>query len=104
MTAVADSFTTVLGRRIQFIDLSEDRLAKMLMKFDKTMTPAKLELEVLCHLRAWRKGQADLVTDTFKKLTGTEPTRLGSFILENREIFSRGMVPGFMGWIMRKMV
>jgi uncharacterized protein YbjT (DUF2867 family) len=104
MTAVAECFTGILGRKIQYIDLSEEKLTRMIMKFDKTMTPEKLEFEVLCHLRAWRKGQADLVTDTFKKLTGTEPTSLGSFIRDNKETFSRGMVPGFIGWFMRRMV
>jgi uncharacterized protein YbjT (DUF2867 family) len=102
MEAVAACFTNILGRKIQYIDLDEERLTKMILKFDKTMTRDKLELEVLCHLRAWRKGQADLVTGTFRELTGRGPTSLGNFIQENKETFSKGLYPGFMGWLMRK--
>jgi NAD(P)H dehydrogenase (quinone) len=72
MTSIAEVFTRVLGTKIQYIDLSEERLSKMILKFDKSMTPEKLEMEVLCHLRAWKQGKADLVTDTFLKLTGKE--------------------------------
>ncbi|HSN49713.1 MAG TPA: NAD(P)H-binding protein [Bacteroidales bacterium] len=104
MAAVASCFSEVLGCNIRYIDLSEEQLSKMIMKFDKTLTAEKLDLEVLCHLRAWKKGQADLVTDTFKKLTGSDPTSLETFIRNNKETFTRGMVPGFMGWLMRKMV
>jgi uncharacterized protein YbjT (DUF2867 family) len=104
MTAVAECFSKVLGRKIRYIDLSEERLSKMILKFDKSMTPEKLEMEVLCHLRAWKKGQADLVTDTFRKLTGKEPTSLESYIRDNKETFSKGMVPGYFAWLMRKSI
>ncbi|MCX6248528.1 MAG: NAD(P)H-binding protein [Bacteroidetes bacterium] len=104
MDAVASRFTKVLSRNISYIDLSEERFAKMIMKFDKSMTPERLELEVLCHLRAWKHGKADLVTSTFRKLTGTEPTPLETFITENLETFLKGMVPGYFAWLMRKTV
>ncbi|MDP4282439.1 MAG: NAD(P)H-binding protein [Bacteroidota bacterium] len=104
MTDVAGCFSRVLGRKILYIDLPEKQLAKMLMKFDQTMTPEKLDLEILCHLRAWKKNQADLVTDTYKKLTGAESTSLESFIEANKETFAKGMIPGSMAWLMRKMI
>lgn len=104
MAAVAERFTSVLGQEIRYIDLDEDRLSKMIMKFDKTMTAERLEIELLCHLRAWRKGQADMVTGTFRNLTGSEPTSLETFIRNNKETFSKGMVPGIIGLLMRKMV
>jgi len=104
MCAVAGCFSEVVGRKIAYIDLSEEQMSGMMMKFDKTMTPEKLELEVLCHLRAWRKGQADMVTDTYFKLMGMEPKSLKTFIHENKETFTKGMVPGFMAWMMRKMM
>lgn len=104
MTAVADCFSKVLGKKIRYIDLGEERFSKMILKFDKNMTRDKIEIELLCHLRAWRKGQADMVTQTFRNLTGTEPTSLESFIISNRDMYSKGMVPGVLGWLMRKMV
>jgi uncharacterized protein YbjT (DUF2867 family) len=104
MAEVARCFSDVLRRKIRYIDLDEERFVKMLLKFDKTMTWERLEIEVLCHLRAWRKGQADLVTDTFKQLTGSDPTPLAQFIADQKELFSKGMVPGFMAWLMRRSV
>ena len=104
MSSVAGCFSDVLNRKIAYVDLSEEKMSGMMMKFDKTMTPEKLELEVLCHLRAWKKGQADMVTDTYHKLMGTDPTSLKTFIHDNKETFSKGMAPVFMAWIMRKMM
>jgi uncharacterized protein YbjT (DUF2867 family) len=104
MTSVADCFSRVLGRKIRYIDLDEKRLAKMILKFDKTMTPERIDIELLCHLRAWKKGQADMVTDTFRNLTGTDPTSLETFIRNNKGTFSEGMVPAMMAWFMRKMI
>lgn len=104
MPEVARCFSEVLRRNIKYVDLDEERFVKMHLKFDKTMTRERLEIEVLCHLRAWRKGQADLVTDTFKRLTGSDPTPLAQFITAQKQTFSKGMVPGFMAWLMRRSI
>jgi NAD(P)H dehydrogenase (quinone) len=98
---VAARFTRVLGTRIRYIDLSEEKFTKMMVKFDKSMTPEKLEIEVLCHLRAWREGRADLVTGTFRELTGREPAPVDEFIHDNLDLFKKGMVPSFMASLMR---
>lgn len=101
---VAARFTRTLGKKIIYVNLSEDQFARMLMKFDKTLTRERLEVEVLCHLRAWGKGNASLVTDTIEKLLGRKATPIEGFITENRDLFKKGMIPGFMAALMRKMV
>ncbi|MEI7981598.1 MAG: NAD(P)H-binding protein [Bacteroidota bacterium] len=61
----------------------------------------RLEMEVLCHLRAWREGGADLVTSAFESLTSRKPTPVDEFIHNNLEHFSKGMVPAFMASLLR---
>lgn len=101
---LADRFSSVLGKRIRYVDLTEEKFTGFLMKYDKTATPEKLEIEVLCHLRAWKLGNAALVTDTVQKLLGRKATAVDEFIATNRTRFEKGMVPGFMATIMRIMV
>lgn len=101
---VAARFTKTLGKKIVYVNLSEEQFARMLMKFDKTMTRERLEVEVLCHLRAWRKGNASLVTDTIERLLARKATPIEGYIHDNRDLFTKGMIPGFMAYIMRKMV
>jgi uncharacterized protein YbjT (DUF2867 family) len=102
MFEVADKFSKVLGQKIVYTDLPEEKLAKLLVKYDKTLTPERLEIEVLCHLRAWREGKADMVTDTYKKLTGENPASVEEWIIQNRELFAKGIMPAWVAGIMRK--
>jgi uncharacterized protein YbjT (DUF2867 family) len=101
MAQVAAVFSEVLGKKIDYIDKAEEAFAKMLLKFDKTQTPENLDLNVLCHLRAWKNGKADLVTDTFEQLTGHKPTSLAEFVRDNKTFFSKGMVPYPFAYMMR---
>jgi uncharacterized protein YbjT (DUF2867 family) len=98
---VAERFSQVLGTRIRYIDLEEKKLVSMMMKYDKSLTPEKLEIEVLCHLRAWKNGKADLVTGTVEQLTGRKPAAVEEFIGDHFETFRKGMVPSFIASVMR---
>ena len=104
MYEIAARFTRTLGRKIIYVNLSEEQFVKMLMKFDKTFTRERLEVEVLCHLRAWGKGNASLVTDTIEKLLGRKATPIEGYITDNRDLFTNGMMPGFVAALMRMMV
>jgi len=73
---VAAVFSNVLGREITYYDMPEAEFAKQCLDNMKGATPEWLEINVLCHLRAWRDGKADLVTDTVERLTGRPPTSL----------------------------
>lgn len=100
----ADRFTRTLGKKIRYVNLSEEKFMKFLMKYDKSLTPERLEIEVLCHLRAWAKGNASLVTDTVEKVLARKATPVDEFIADNRDLFTKGMVPDFMAALMRMAV
>ena len=89
---VCDVFSRVLGRKIRYYDMPEDEFAKMMLE-QGGMTAEELEIGVLCHLRAWRDGEADLVTDTYAKLTGEPPTSLDDWIGDHIDSFEAK--PGF---------
>ena len=89
---VAEAFSRVLGRTIHYYDLSEEEFAKMMLEHAGGMSAEQLEIGVLCHLRAWREGKADLVTGTYTSLTGESPTGLGDWIGDHVDWF--GARPG----------
>jgi uncharacterized protein YbjT (DUF2867 family) len=83
---VCGVFSQVLGRRIRYYDMPEDEFAAMMLEHGG-MTAEELEINVLCHLRAWRDGKADLVTDTYTRLTGEPPTALDDWIGDHVDSF-----------------
>lgn len=85
--AVAEVFSRVLGRPVAYQDLPEADLKAMLLPVLR-MSEEDLELNVLCHLRCWRDGAADLVTGTFRDLTGREPTSLEAWLRDHRGAFA----------------
>ena len=83
---VAETFSDVLGRKIIYKDFEEHAFAALIQ--EATGIPGeRLEMEILCHLRAWREGKASLVTDTYARLTGDSPTTLADWISSNRNAF-----------------
>ena len=70
MSELAAAFSQALGRTIEYIDLPEDEFAQILLDHADFSSREELETTVLCHLRAWREGRADLVTDTVEQVTG----------------------------------
>lgn len=104
LTEVAATFTKILGKQIDYIDMTEDQFAHMMMKYDKTLTRERVEMEALCHFRAWKSGGADIVTDTYKKLMGTDPMSVEDFIMQYRDYFAKGIAPGFLAKMARKSI
>jgi uncharacterized protein YbjT (DUF2867 family) len=84
---IADRFTRVLGRPIRYQDLTDAELTGMLVEHAH-MTPAQVELQVLCHYRAFRAGGADFVTDTYQRLLGEPPTSVETWIRANAAAFA----------------
>lgn len=70
MSELADAFSRALGRTIEYIDLPEDEFTQMLLDHAGFNSREELETTVICHLRSWRDGRADLVTDTVEQVTG----------------------------------
>lgn len=101
---VAARFSKGLGTKIRYVDFTEEKFSRFITRHDKSMTPERVDLEILCHLRAWKKGNAGLVTDTIPQLLGRKARSVDDFIAENREFFSKGIVPGFMAALMRMMI
>lgn len=86
---VADAFTAQLGRQINYYDMTDDDLAEMMLNWGAFPDRATVEINVLCHFRAWGRGDAALVTDTFREVVGTEPTSVAEWISRNAAAFSR---------------
>ncbi len=101
MYQIAEIFSQVLERKIKYYDLTEEQMMKLLMKYQPGMKKEEIELEILCHLRAWKKGNADLVTDTFKRLTGNEPTSFSEFVKDYYDDFHKGMLSKIMIWFIQ---
>jgi uncharacterized protein YbjT (DUF2867 family) len=92
MGEMAGVFALVLGREITYHDMSEDEFRKLLVE-QAGMSPDEADRKVILHLRAWRRGDADLHTDTVRELTGEEPRHLAEWVAAHREAFEIPHVP-----------
>lgn len=77
----------VTGCEIGYTDVSDEELAQILVT-EAGMTPEQAEIGVVCHFRAWRKGQAAVCTDTYRELTGANPTTVEQWITSNKDVFA----------------
>jgi len=103
MAEAAAAYSKVLDRKIEYIDLPEAEFAKMLLDYAGYTDPVALETNVLCHLRAWKRGSAELVTHTVAELTGQEPMTLGEWIAANQDTFrhDRKLVERLEGFLLK---
>jgi uncharacterized protein YbjT (DUF2867 family) len=85
MTEVADRLSLVLGREIAYNDLPEEEFRDLLVQ--QGMTPEQAEIEVIVHFRAWKRGDAELVTNTVAELTGRPPLPLDEWLRQHRAAF-----------------
>ncbi|MGC1479898.1 MAG: SDR family oxidoreductase [Chthoniobacterales bacterium] len=86
-TEIAEEFSKALGRTIEYRDSPVDEFGRMLVA-EAGFDADTVETEVLCHFRAFRRGDADLVTETFRKLTDRPSTSVAAFIERNRDRFT----------------
>jgi uncharacterized protein YbjT (DUF2867 family) len=96
MYDVAKELSSLLGRRIAYYDLSEQEFVKNLLRADPRATRDSLEMGVLCHLRAWRDGRADLTTGTVAALAGRPPLPVAQSLAANRSRFDLPRTAGDM--------
>ena len=85
---LCEILSRVTGRSIPYIDVSEEELSKTLVE-EAGMTPEQAEIGVICHFRAWRNGDAEALTDTYRELTGEAPTSAEQWITEHAEPFAQ---------------
>lgn len=85
-TQIAASMSRIFGRSIRYRDISEDDFTKVMVE-QAGYSQDRLEIEVLCHFRAFRQGGADLVTDTVQRLTGRRATSVEEFLEAHKTAF-----------------
>ena len=78
----------VTGRDIGYQDVPDEGLERLLVR-EAGMTPEQAEIGVICHFRAWRNGDAEALTDTFRELTGESPTTAEEWITAHRDVFAQ---------------
>lgn len=83
---IAAVFSRVLEREITYVDMPVENFGQLLVQ-EAGFPADRIETDVLCHMRAFRRGDANVVTDTFSQLTGLPSTTLESFIRQHRERF-----------------
>lgn len=88
MPGVVALLADVVGRNLDYIDLPENELADLMMQHAGIDSREDLDNMVLGHLRAWRDGHADVVTDTVAELTGQEPMSAREWFERNLSQFS----------------
>ena len=87
MEQICAAISKQLGRTITYYDLPEDEFAAMMLKNTEIKDPAVLEQMVIMHLRAWKEGRAEVITDTFTELTGEPGTTLEDWLKTNHRLF-----------------
>jgi NAD(P)H dehydrogenase (quinone) len=86
MAEMAATMSDVFGRSIAYQDMPEDAFRSLLV--DEAGVPEEVvDIEVMLHFAAWKRGDADLVTDTYRELTGCAPTSLAEWLALNRGAF-----------------
>lgn len=85
-TAVAEAASAALGRPIRYQDMPRQAFVDLLLN-EAGYDPATLEIEVMCHLDAFRAGQASRITTDFRQLTGRNPTSVAQWWQANAAYF-----------------
>jgi uncharacterized protein YbjT (DUF2867 family) len=83
MFDVAQAFSDALGRKIHYYDMPEDAYVQLLLDNGAFPNREALDIGVLVHMRAWARGDANLVTDSVNDLTRRPATTLAQWIHQN---------------------
>src|SRR5436190_1655861 len=86
MAEMASAIGRALGKPVAYEDMTDEALRDMLVKY-AGMSLEQVELGVLVHYRAWKRGDADLVTDTVEALTGRKPMTVDEWLARNLAAF-----------------
>jgi hypothetical protein len=57
------------------------------MLVQQGMTPEQADIEVIVHFLAWKRGDAELVTNAVRELTGRPPLRLDEWLRQHQAAF-----------------
>lgn len=89
MPTVVANLSAAIGRNVDYIDMPEDELKKLMVQYGR-QDPEVIERLIMGHLRAWRDGQADVVTGTVEEITGQEPMSVAQWFAEHADDFAKG--------------
>ncbi len=84
---LCEILSRVTGRSIPYMDVPDDELERLLVE-EARMSAEQAEIGVICHFRAWRNGDAEVRTDTYRELTGQKATTAEEWITAHREPFA----------------
>jgi NAD(P)H dehydrogenase (quinone) len=87
MAEMAAQLSAALGREVAYNDLPEDVFGNILVE-QAGMSREEAEIGVLIHFRAWRRGDADLVTGTVQELTGNPARSVEQWAREHSAAFA----------------
>lgn len=87
MTEMAGIFSEVLDRPITYQDMPELEFRRLLVE-QGGVPEERVDVEAMLHFAAWKRGDADLVTDTYRQLTGDGPTSLSDWVFRHRDAFA----------------
>ena len=86
MSDMAATLSDALGRPVAYTDMPEADFRSLLV--EQAGVPEEVvDIEVMLHFAAWKRGDADLVTHTYRELTGEDPTSLADWAAANRHAF-----------------
>jgi NAD(P)H dehydrogenase (quinone) len=85
---LCEILSRITNRSIPYVDLPDEELERILVE-EAGMTAEQAEIGVICHFRAWRNGDAEACTDTYRELTGQPATTAEEWIAARREVFSQ---------------
>lgn len=86
MGEMASALSAGLGREVRYTDMPEQEFRKLMVE-EAGVPVDEVEVAVMLHFAAWKRGDANLVTDTYRELTGAEPMSLGDWVVANRSSF-----------------
>ena len=87
MADMAAVLSEVLGHTIIYQDMPEAEFRKLAVE-EGGIPEDEVDVQVMLHFAAWKRGDAALVTDTYSELTGETPTSLKEWVTAHRDAFA----------------
>ncbi len=87
MAEMAATLSEALGRRVTYQDMPAEEFRALLVN-QGGVPDDQVDIQVMHHFAAWKRGDADLVTDTYRELTGLAPISLSEWVVGHREAFT----------------
>jgi len=87
MAEMAAVLSEVLGRTITYQDMPEADFRKLAVE-QGGIPEDQVDVRVMLHQAAWKRGDAALVTGTYRELTGETPTSLKEWVAAHQDAFA----------------